>query len=111
MKNCVSLTKLIHTPTSMGMMWISSSSSTAGSTSRYGVARPHEGGRRRRRVVVATRAGGALTVVVMVVAGASAAGRRHLVLGLLQRGLHVARRDGLAGRRLRQQPVDGVADA
>ena len=34
MKNFVSFTKLIQMPTSIGMMWISSSSSTAGASSR-----------------------------------------------------------------------------
>src|SRR3954468_15376050 len=109
MKNWVSLTKLIHTPTSMGMMWISSSSNTAGSTSRYGVAFPHEKGRRRRRDGASTRVGFALTVVVMVVVGASAAGRSHLVLGFLQGGLDVTRGDRLSRGRLCQKAIDGVA--
>src|SRR5664279_5779046 len=48
MKNWVSAMKLIQIPTSIGMMWISSSSRTAGRTSRYGVA-PFQRGRRRLR--------------------------------------------------------------
>src|ERR1035437_4285714 len=132
MKNWVSLIKLIQIPTSIGTMWISSSSRIAGRTSRYGVARSPSWRRRRRAggtvptarlvgVVVVTRTGLSLPGCrprpreaaadrERCLRSASAAGGGHLVLGLLQRGLDVAGADVLAGGCLGEQTVDGVAD-
>src|SRR4051794_15546281 len=100
-------------------MWISSSSSTAGSTSRYGVSRGLKRRGNRRRGVVARVAAGvvraACTVTMMTFrlrrsGRSSLPGRGHLVLGLLQRVLHVGVRDLLARRCLGDQRVDRVAD-
>src|ERR1017187_10369599 len=136
MKNWVSWMKLIQIPTSIGMMWISSSSRTAGRTSRYGVA-PFHRGRRRRRGGEGGDGGPVPTAALLglvVVTGTgfslaqgrprpreAAAGREHgpsgssargghLVLRRLQRGLDVSGRHGRARGCLREQAVDGVAD-
>src|ERR1019366_7391806 len=140
MKNWVSSMKLIQIPTSIGMMWISSSSRTAGRTSRYGVAPFHRGRRRRRRGGDGGEGGDGgpvptaalLGLVVVTGSGFSlaqggprpreaAAGRGHGPRGSSARGGHrvlrslhlrlvVAGRHVLAGGSLREQAVDGVAD-
>src|SRR5450631_1029916 len=135
MKNWVRLMKLIQMPTSIGMMWISSSSRTAGRTSRYVVAPFQRGRRRLARAAAVTGAlvGAALGDVVVVMGiGLSlprwrtrpaARGSRpgagsvvgsgscaHLVLGLLHRLRDVGGGDVLAGGCLGEQAVHGVAD-
>src|SRR5450759_3237088 len=140
MKNWVSWMKLIQIPTSIGMMWISSSSRIAGRTSRYGVA-PFQRGRRRPRGRGDSGGGGgggtvpsAELVELVVVTGTglsltqwrsrpreAAAGREqgqrlpsagggHLVLRRLHRGLDVGVGHVLASGCLGEQAVDGVAD-
>src|SRR4051794_10724345 len=111
MKNCVSWTKLIQMPTSIGTMWIRSSSRIAGSTMMYGTAFGLTHPRNHAFFGVVPRVGvvpGRSALVAWIVT--SAARGCHLVLRLLQRGLHVAVGDGLAGRGLRHQGVDRVAD-
>src|ERR1039458_2531987 len=139
MKNWVSAMKLIQIPTSIGMMWISSSSRTAGRTSRYGVAPFHRGRRRRRGGDGGEGGDGGpvptaalLGLVVVTGTGFSlaqggprprkaAAGRGHgprgssargghLILRSLHRSLDFAGRHGRARGCLREQSVDGVAD-
>src|SRR5574341_2588561 len=120
MWNWVSSSRLIHTPTSIGITWMPSSSRIAGTSSRYGRGERPSRWRRPGPVLRGPGAGRGSSsvrrspppraVVVVVMRSCGVGLRRHLLLGLCELLLHHLFGDRLAAGGVGEEVLHRGAD-